>query len=76
MKLIEVKDQPGLGRDPQSGAIICTDKSLINKRKEIKRLRKAQTDKVDDLAQQVESLHDEISDLKQLLIQLVEKNNG
>ena len=76
MELIEVKDQPGLGRDPQSGAIICTDKSLINKRKEAKRLRKAQHDKVDDLAHQVESLQNEIGDIKQLLIQLVEKNNG
>lgn len=76
MKLVEVENNPELGRDPRSGAIICTDKSLINKRKEIKRLRKAQNDKVNDLAQEVESLHDEISELKQLLIQLVEKNNG
>lgn len=76
MALVEVKDNPGLVRDTKSGAIICADSSLINKKKEMKRLRKAQQDKVVDLEQQVESLHNEISDIKQLLIKLVEKDNG
>lgn len=76
MALIEVKDNPGLVRDTKSGAIIMADTSLINKQKERKKLRKAQHDKVHEIEQQVESLHNEISDIKQLLIKLVEKDNG
>jgi uncharacterized protein Yka (UPF0111/DUF47 family) len=76
MSLVEVKDNPGLVRDTKSGAIICVDKTLINRSKESKRLRKQKHDQVDELQKQVESLHDEIGDLKQLIVQLVEKNNG
>lgn len=75
MSSIEVKDQPGLVRDTKSGAIVMTNPELINKAKERKRLRKQQFDRVDNLADKVESLQDELSDIKQLLKILVE-NNG
>jgi len=76
MSKLKIEDTPGLVRDTRSGAIIVSDSNRINKAKEIKRLRKAQLEKVDNLAEEVESLHNEVSEIKQLLIQLVEKNNG
>lgn len=72
----DVKDNPGLVRDSKSGAIICTDSKSINRKKEINRARKAQVLTVTELQQQVESLQHDMSDIKQLLTQLVEKNGN
>ena len=73
MKLRPVQDQPHLSRDMNTGAVIYTDKKLINRKKEIKSLRKAEQDKVKELTQQVDSLQNDVSEIKNLLIKLVEK---
>jgi len=75
MSGVTIEEHPELRRDPNSGAVVCVDKSLINTRKERKRLRKEQTLKVDNLQSQVESLQNEIGEIKSLLTNLVEKYN-
>ncbi len=69
----QVTNDPNMVRDTESGAILYTNSSLINKKKEANRLRKVQQKTVEELQGQVESLHDEMSEIKQLLIKLVEK---
>lgn len=76
MAILEVKDMPGLVRDTKSGAVIYTDSSDINKRKERKSLQAERVEAVDRLQGQVENLQNELGDIKQLLIQMIEKNNG
>ena len=76
MRYKEVKDNPGLVRDTKSGAILYTDSKRINRKKEINAMRKAQALTVTELQQKVETLQDDVSDIKQLLLKLVEKENG
>lgn len=76
MALVDVKDNPGLVRDTKSGAVICVDKNLINRSKEIRRLRKQKQQQVDNMQEQVDYLYNEISDIKRLIIQLIENKHG
>tara|TARA_S200002703_G_scaffold139500_1_gene130221 strand:- start:388 stop:606 length:219 start_codon:yes stop_codon:yes gene_type:complete len=69
----EVKDRPGLVRDTKTNAIIYVDKNIINRKKEANKAKKAQSQNLVNLQQQVESLQNEIGDIKQLLIKMVEK---
>ena len=69
----EAKDRPGLVRDTKTNAIIYVDKNIINRKKEANKAKKAQSQNLVNLQQQVESLQNEIGDIKQLLIKMVEK---
>ena len=66
MKHMKVKDQPGLVRDLNSGAILNINTEEIERARERKKLRK-------EKEQEFEDLKNEVSEIKELLLKLVEK---
>lgn len=72
-KLQRVKDEPDLARDPESGAILLINKSEVEKAREQKRLRRLQSEKEKSLKAKVDNLEKDMSDIKSLLSQIVEK---
>lgn len=72
-KLQRVKDEPDLARDPESGAILLINKSEVEKAREQKRLRRLQSEKEQNLKAKVDNLEKDMSDIKSLLSQIVEK---
>jgi hypothetical protein len=70
---IKVKDEPDLERDPESGAIININRSSIQKARDAKKRRLAVQSEEDKLRNKVDALENDISDIKSLLSQLVEK---
>tara|TARA_Y100000389_G_scaffold186606_1_gene207125 strand:+ start:760 stop:996 length:237 start_codon:yes stop_codon:yes gene_type:complete len=70
---IKVKDEPDLARDPESGAIININRSSIQKARDAKKRRLAVQSEEDKLRNKVDALENDISDIKSLLSQLVEK---
>ena len=76
MSLIKVKDNPHLARDEYSKAIINTDtrgyESYMNTRERMKR----QQELLLNNTQEIQSLKEDVSDIKNLLEQLVIKLQG
>lgn len=70
---VKVQDEPDLVRDPESGAIININRSSIQKAKDAKKKRLAKQSEEDKLRNKVDVLENDISDIKSLLSQLVEK---
>ncbi|MDC0889100.1 hypothetical protein OAS42_00480 [bacterium] len=70
---VKVQDEPDLVRDPESGAIININRSSIQKAKDAKKKRLAKQSEEDKLRNKVDVLESDISDIKSLLSQLVEK---
>jgi len=66
MKHMKVKDHPGLVRDLNSGAILNINTEEIERARERKKLRKQKD-------QEFEDLKNEVSEIKELLLKLVEK---
>lgn len=66
MKHMKVKDHPGLVRDLNSGAILNINTEEIERARERKKLRKQKE-------QEFEDLKNEVSEIKELLLKLVEK---
>ena len=66
MKHMKVKDHPGLVRDLNSGAILNINTEEIERARERKKLRK-------EKEQEFEDLKNEVSEIKELLLKLVEK---
>lgn len=73
--LIPVEGYDGLARDPQTGAVINTNKSDFEKYKSISKARRNFDQKIEDTAAEVASLKEEISEIKQLLVKLVDGIN-
>lgn len=71
--MIKVDGHSNLVRDPNSGAIININKDELSsaRSRKIQQKRKEREDK--QLKADVETLQNEISDIKQLLTQIVEK---
>jgi hypothetical protein len=71
--MIKVDGHSNLVRDPKSGAIININKDELSsaRSRKIQQKRKEREDK--QLKADVETLQNEISDIKQLLTQIVEK---
>jgi hypothetical protein len=69
----QVDGVPELVRDELSGAILYVDSNLINNRKEAKRLRKMASKRIEEVSSEVKTLRNDIDEIKQLLVQLVEK---
>lgn len=63
---IEINGQPGLVRDTNSGAILNINSNEIEAARERKKLRKQKD-------QEFENLKNEVSEIKELLLKLVEK---
>ncbi len=69
LDLIQVENASGFARCRKSGAII----NINNKEIEGARLRKASRQKQ---VERLDSLEEEMQDIKMLLLQLIEKTNG
>lgn len=68
--MIPVEGKEGLFRDPKTDAIILINKDEVEKRKRLKALKRKQ--KLEQ-EQKIQSLQDELSELKDMLRQLLEK---
>lgn len=66
MNKVKVEGHPGLVRDTNSGAILNINSSEIEAARERKKLRKQKD-------QEFENLKNEVSEIKELLLKLVEK---
>ena len=72
-ELIAVKDEPSFARCPDSGAIININRNEISLAREAKRRRQMKRKSSADVESKVESLENDMRDIKSLLSQLVEK---
>jgi hypothetical protein len=72
-KLQPVKDEPDLARDPDTGAILFINRDEVNKLREQKRIRQMKNQQEKNLKDKVDSLEKDMSDIKSLLSQIVEK---
>jgi hypothetical protein len=69
MSYIKVEGHSGLVRDKETGAILNINKTEVEQARERKKLRKQKE-------QELQDLKNDVSEMKQLLAQLVEKYNG
>ena len=69
MSYIKVEGHSGLVRDQETGAILNINKTEVEQARERKKLRKQKE-------QELQDLKNDVSEMKQLLAQLVEKYNG
>lgn len=73
MKHIPVKDNPSLVRDPSTGAICNINKVEITLAKKRKERMFQQKMKQETLEQEVETLKDDVCEIKTLLNKILEK---
>jgi hypothetical protein len=73
MKLIPVKDNPDLARDPNTGAIVNINKNEIASARMRKQQRKMQQQEFQQLKDDVDDLKTNLSRIELLLTKLVEK---
>lgn len=66
-KYLKVEGHPGLVRDPESGAILNINTSELEQRSKVKSAKRKERERVD-------KLETEISEIKYLLQQLLEKS--
>lgn len=71
--MIPVDGKPGLARDPNSGAILNINSDEINAARARKRARKQEELKQKQLVEDVETLKQDMSDIKNLLLTIKEK---
>tara|TARA_B100000085_G_scaffold86359_1_gene77948 strand:+ start:441 stop:650 length:210 start_codon:yes stop_codon:yes gene_type:complete len=69
MSYIKVEGRPNLVRDTESGAILNTSKGAVEQYRMIR-------EKHDNKNKQIAQMQSDINELKQLVKQLVEKENG
>jgi len=74
-RLIPVEGHEGLARDPKTGAIINTNKTDYERYKAVSSARKNYDKKIEDTATELASLKEEMSEIKQLLVKLVDGIN-
>ena len=73
MKLIPVEGKPDLARDPVTGAIVNINTNEIKAARERKQKRKMQQAEFQQLRNDVDSLKDDMNDVKVLLTKIAEK---
>lgn len=71
--MIPVDGKPGLARDPNSGAILNINSDEIKAARARKRARKQEELKQKQLVEDVETLKQDMSDIKNLLLTIKEK---
>ena len=71
--LIPVEGHSDLARDPNTGAVLNINRSKILESRERKRLRREKKKEQAELRAKVEGLENDISDMKNMLSQLIEK---
>lgn len=73
MSYQQIEGQNDFARDPKTGAVVNINRSEIQAARERKRLRKEEQAKRAELENDVDSLKKEMSEIKGLLSQIVEK---
>jgi uncharacterized protein YpuA (DUF1002 family) len=73
MKLIPVQGNSSLARDVKTGAIVNINSNEIQQARERKKAMKQKDNDFEQVKQDVAGLKDDISEIKQILRQLVEK---
>lgn len=68
----KVEGHTSLVRDARTGAIINTNSSEIARARKRKEAKKQEAERLDTLSKEVSSLQSEISEIKDLLVRLVE----
>lgn len=68
----KVEGHTSLVRDTRTGAIINTNRSEIARSRKRKEAKKQEAERLDTLSKEVSSLQSEISEIKDLLVRLVE----
>jgi hypothetical protein len=71
--LIPVEGHPDLARDPETGAVLNINSDKIRQSRERKRLMRLKKKEEEQLKAKVEGLESDISDMKNMLSQLIEK---
>lgn len=69
----QVKNNPGLYRDPSNGAIVNVNKEQINRARNAKKARLKQHEEFETVKQDVNQMKSDISDIKLLLQRLADK---
>ena len=75
-KYIPVDEHPQLGRDRESGAIVDLDHEAYQKYLRAKEMRQQQVEKIDRLESRINTFESDISDIKHLLLKVLENQNG
>lgn len=76
MNYLNVDGIPGLVRDKTSGAIINTNANEISTARTRKYLQRLEKERVNRLEQDVNSIKQDIGDIRNLLIKMLEDKNG
>jgi hypothetical protein len=73
---MNVKGNPGLVRDKNTGAILNINKNEIKQAQKRKKLWQQEKEKTDLLASEVKDLKQDMNEIKNLLKQVLEVKNG
>ena len=73
MKLIPVEGHRSLARDSKTGAIVNINSNEVEQARAVKAMRRRKDHEIEIVKEEVASLKDDMSEIKQLLHQLVEK---
>jgi len=76
MTKLNVKDKPHLVRDTNSGAILNINASAYEKSKRIRIDAEKQRDELRGAVREINNIKCEMHEMKTLLLQLIEKENG
>jgi len=71
--LIKVDGHSGIGRDTKTGAIININKKEVEAARERKKKRLEAREEKNKLASQVNTLENEVADIKDMLTKILEK---
>ena len=75
MKYVSVENHSSLVRDPNTNAVININKQEVQQARERKKSRLEESKRFQDLQQQSVDLGQEVKDLRQLVLQLIDKES-
>ena len=76
MNHIRVEGHTNLVRDKRTGAILNTNRNEIARARKIKDIKNKETEVIQNLSQDVDVLKKDMTEIKELLISLVEDKNA
>lgn len=71
MKHSKVKDHAGLLRDNETNAIVSTNMNEYNNYKNAMALKKQEKERIENIENKVETLQNDISEIKNLLLKII-----
>ena len=72
MKHVQVQGHTNLVRDKRTGAILNTNRNEIARARKIKNIKNRETEVIKNLYQDVDTLKEDMKEIKELLFRLVE----